>query len=308
MIHVAYCFDRNYQQHAGVSLTSLLLNFGGDGSQLCVHLVTDEIDSDFDARLDGLRRRFRARIETHLVSPQQHSQLDMLPTSNNNIPYMSTATWFRMMLANILPPQIGKVLYLDADTVVLADITELHDTSLNDCPIAAARDASEKQMSAKLGLKTYINTGVMLMDLSQWRDRGHINACLKCAANNAERLTYADQCAMNLTFAGRIRILDPKWNRFATTRNGAVDFSDAGIVHFITQHKPWQEWYANPVGGLYWRYLEVSPWAGTAPMAAQTLDQTLRVARLRSSQGRHAEAQAAYERIAQTMFNKKPKD
>ena len=300
MIHVAYCFDRNYRQHVAASIASVLLNFGGDGAELHIHLVTDSTDAEFEQRLDRFRRTYRARIEVLHVTPEQAGRVSSLPTVDEKIRYMPSATWFRMLLPALLP-SVDRLIYLDADTIVQGDLRPLWDTDLAGAPLAAVQDMSAKSMAARLGLPQYVNSGVMLFDMVQWRAAGLVEAGLTCGRRNASRIVFADQCVFNMLLEDRIRLLPAKWNAFATARNRTTDFSGASIIHYITEDKPWQAWYENPAGRLYWRYLDVSPWAGTQPESPRTLEQSLRLARLQASTDTRQEALLTYERIVHAL-------
>lgn len=168
MIHISYCFDKNYQQHFGASLMSLLLNFEGDVSDLCVHVITDEMDHVFSEKLDRLRSIFKAHIEVSLLKPDDLQKLENLPAKMEHMTFMAFATWYRILIASILPPDVQRVLHLDSDTIVLSDIRDIFNVDMKGAPIAGVADYSSEYMSAKLHLNNYINAGVLLMDLQQW--------------------------------------------------------------------------------------------------------------------------------------------
>ncbi|MEN9313633.1 MAG: hypothetical protein RIS35_26 [Pseudomonadota bacterium] len=294
MIHIAYCFDRNYRQHAAASIASLLLNCGVDGGQLHIHLVTDATDADFEGRLDGFRRAFKARIDVVPISEEQIAALSVLPKAEGYVSYMAAATWIRLLLPDVLP-HVNRLLYLDADTIVTGDIAQLWSIDLRDAPLGGVRDAMAKAMCGHLGVPEYVNAGVLLIDLAQWRTEKLSEAAIACAHRESARIRYVDQCVINLLLRGRIRLLPPRWNMFATRRNAEQDFSSAGVIHFITEDKPWQAWYEHPAGQLYWRYLEVSPWRGAQPQAPATAAQMVRLARLTRSRDQSARIAALYE-------------
>lgn len=298
MIHVSYCFDKNYRQHFGVSVTSLLLNYSGDGADLCIHIVTEEMAPDFQQKLDQLRRRFRANIEVHLLS---QDDLQLLPKMSSYMEFMSLATWYRLFLTRILPANVDRLIHLDSDTVVLSDIGELFQTDIQDAPLAGVPDYSSQTMAERLNLRSYVNSGVLLVDLKQWREQDYGNQCLEHASKNAEMLTFADQCALNTFFGDRIFLLDAKWNRYVTTRANTEDPQGAAILHFIMGDKPWHAWYENDLSKYYWQYLDVSPWAGAKAEPPQTLEKAHRLARLRHRQGQYEESMTIYENMLASL-------
>ena len=297
-MQVAYCFDRNYQQHFGASLMSLLLNAGASTSRLDVHVVTSEADRAFVDRLERIARVFRASIHLVELGPGELRCLEDLAVSSAKQSYLARATWYRVLLARILPADLSRVLYLDADTIVLRDLGELFATDIGGAPLAGVIDPSNSELSARYGLRRYVNTGVLLIDLDQWRRHDLVARVLEHGVNMREQSLYADQCAVNTFFSDRIHVLDDKWNRFVTAWNErSIALDDSAILHFLTSDKPWQSWYENGLSHHYWRYLEVSPWRGAVADAPRTLDQMHRMARLLRSQGKHSEAADRYETI-----------
>ncbi|MBK6472009.1 MAG: hypothetical protein IPF94_15200 [Betaproteobacteria bacterium] len=299
--HVAYCFDQNYEQHFGASVTSLLLNAQGPGSNLCIHVVTAQVSDAFQARLDRLTDTFRARIEVHCVQAHDVERLSRLPVTNRPLAYLTTATYYRVLLPNILPPAIDRVVYLDSDTIVLSDIRALFDIDLGQAIVGAALDMGSTAMAAKRGLDKYVNSGVMLMDLQQWRQGDYVDRCLAYALQHPDKISYGDQCAINAVCADVIQVLDPRWNRFVLSQTRSDDATGAAILHFITGDKPWQVWYENSLSSLYWRYLDVSPWSGALPVPPGTFKQAQRLARLRFMQGKAQEAVGIYEQIVTSL-------
>lgn len=297
MVHVAYCFDKNYRQHFGASMTSLLLNFDGPGSDLCIHVITDEMDHVFQTRLNRLQDTFKARIEIHIPLVEDIAEISRLQLNSRAVEHVTMATYFRLLLAKILSSSVDRVLYLDADTIILSSVRELFNTDMENATLAGAPDLSSQGMSARLQLQNYINSGVLLIDLKQWRQRNYTSRCLDYAARNPEKLLYADQCTINIVLADSLYLLDGKWNRGVTAHAKSQTADGAGVLHFITRDKPWHAWYENSLAKYYWRYLEVSPWAGALPVQPSTIEEARRMARLSFNQGNSLAAVKIYESI-----------
>ncbi len=300
-IHVVYCFDRAYQQHFGASVTSLLLNLGGSGSDLVVHVVTDETGAGLRRNIDRLAGAFQAGIELHLVPPDKLRRLAGLTLSNSAISHLSPAAYYRVLLPNILTSDIDRVVYLDCDTIILSDIRPLFETDLGSAALGAVLDRGSATMAPKRGLDRYINTGVLLMSLDIWRDEALSERCLAFATHNPEKIKYGDQCAINFVCRDLIHVLDRRWNGFVSPNIPPDEVAEAAILHYITPDKPWHAWYENSLSALYWRYLDVSPWSGAVPEQPSRVQQVHRLARLRRAQGKTAEALVLYESIVASL-------
>ena len=67
-----------------------------------------------------------------------------------------------------------KVLYLDADTLVLDDIVQLYDTPLVNQTIGAVIDPGQAYALKRLGIHSsdyYFNSGVMIIDIDRWNEK-----------------------------------------------------------------------------------------------------------------------------------------
>lgn len=296
-IHVAYCFDRNYRFAFGASVLSLILNFRGRGDRLKVHIVTDEVDEDFEQRLEQMRRIFRVDFKFYTVPGERLQRFSDRPTARS--PHVSRATLYRMILPSVLGETVGRVLYLDPDTIVLGSVDEIFETPLNGAPVAGVSDIAEKKYAARYGIDAYINAGVLLLDLEQWRRHGYGEACLRALETEPDRYYQGDQCLINRQFAGSLKVVDRNWNRQVNPRFGPGDVEGAKLLHFIGQNKPWQAWYESSLKDYFWRYLSVSPWVDKEPEQPRSLEQYVRFARTyyRSGQSMMQEGARIYEQV-----------
>ena len=302
MVNIVYCFDRGYQQHFGASVTSLLLNFEGDAANLSIFIVTDECDSMFLKKINHFENCFKASfkiIQLNENSLNQAAEIHAKVRENSHqVDHVSSPTWWRIFLAEYLPGNIDKLLYLDADTIILSSIDTLFNIDLKGAPIGGVKDFSSEQMKKKLDLDYYINSGVLLIDLKQWRKLSYTDGCISWAMENWNRLTYVDQCAINGFFKGKIEYLPPTWNQFITCKNRSHQNINQGILHFITKDKPWQSWYENALASKYWDYLKLSPCGHNCEAdRPKTFNQARQLARLHYTNGNLVNSISEYDKL-----------
>lgn len=231
-----------------------------------------------------------AGLATRSWHPHMRIVLHEIPPDANlpaEPPY-SPAIFLRLGLAEVLA-DLDRVIYLDADTVVCRDISELYDTAMDGRPLAAVPDynlfhfelhnpipirdrfgASLLYLKEELGIEyrsadNYFNSGVMLLDLAAWRRLRLAEACR--AFIRGRRLQWPDQDALNVVVGSDYVALDARWNTMAaalenmtapmTPAQAALRerwSADPWIVHYTGTRKPWL-FSPRPVphGDRFWR-------------------------------------------------------
>jgi lipopolysaccharide biosynthesis glycosyltransferase len=189
--------------------------------------------------------------------------------------HVSNATYARLLMGELLPRDIDRVLYLDSDIVVRGDIEELWNTDLGGKTVGAVLDIPRFTFQNKLGMPPdapYFNGGVLLIDLYRWRDLNIGKRALNFATEHPNRLTWWDQCALNLFLLGDWLALDSVWNfqtllvaqnchgllRFARVDRRALD--RARIIHFSGPSKPWHYLNDHPLKSEYLKYRNLTAW------------------------------------------------
>lgn len=201
--------------------------------------------------------------------------------------HLPPAALFRLLLDDLLPAGLERVLYLDADVLIVDDPGSI-------CPpaegrvVSAARDAFRPWIGGPPPLpwqevgahpsSPYFNSGVMLVDLAAWKEAAIGPRSLGLLRTH--RLPFADQCALNLVLDGDWSPLGPRWNLqnayqegdryygWVVDDAGEVDqaLASPGIVHFTGLQKPWIEALDRPHHAAWIEVLdEATPWAGWRP-------------------------------------------
>lgn len=150
--------------------------------------------------------------------------------------------WTYMSLIRLALPQLlreeARVLYLDADTIIVDDIGSLFEADLGGCPVGAVREPSRSRP-----WNPYFNAGVLLMDLDAMR--GNVCGDLIWTANH-RKMDFPDQDALNIVCHGAVHELPAIWNSCPWTAQPP----NARIIHFAADREYWtrplfQEWAAR---------------------------------------------------------------
>jgi lipopolysaccharide biosynthesis glycosyltransferase len=125
----------------------------------------------------------------------------------------SYMTYARMLIGSLVDS--AKVLYLDTDLLVAADVRPLWETPLDEAIVAAAPDPSIRSLrddyplEDECGDEPYFNAGVMLIDLSKWRKENVESELFQMIGRQPGKFKWWDQTAMNALFRRRVHLLDP---------------------------------------------------------------------------------------------------
>jgi lipopolysaccharide biosynthesis glycosyltransferase len=170
--------------------------------------------------------------------------------------HLSHAAYARLFLPEVLP-EMNKIIWLDADTLVLEDLCFLWNVDLGDSLVAAVSDdfigvaeleATRRQMG------DYFNSGVMVINLALWRTE-QLLPKIKVLMVSPD-LICEDQSVLNIICADRVRRLDHKWNYHASRYfeyPAEKRHVSPAILHFCGQCKPWAE--NTAFGQIYLRFL-----------------------------------------------------
>lgn len=164
---------------------------------------------------------------------------------NYNTQY-SKLSYLRCYFSKVLDED--KILYLDVDTLVVDNIQELWNADLQDNVLIAVHEPGEWNNHLwTYGLDdTYINSGVLIMDLKKIRDEKLDDSMIYLLNHNYYR--FPDQDVINLVCRNRIKYVDNRYNSSETT--GFRD--DAKILHYIRGNKGWIQ--QSPRSDVWYNY------------------------------------------------------
>src|SRR5690606_473341 len=123
----------------------------------------------------------------------------------------------RLLLAELLPVAVERVLYLDCDMLVRRPLEEVFDTDLEGKPIGAVLDTLHPFIMGRKDMREnpdifdlaepYFNSGLMLVDMGGWRRMDVQGAMRALAAKGWLRRLQYDQDMLNIIFRGRWKAL-----------------------------------------------------------------------------------------------------
>lgn len=304
-IHVAlavYDPKGTYSQHAGVVMTSI---FENTQSPVVVHILHDEtLTEDNRKKLRRTAEKYNQSIDLFDVTEYRKNLSEDIVSSVASV--YSVGSIYRFFIPDIL--NLDRIIYLDCDVVVNLDILELWSIDLEGNCLGGAPDRirnvsffSHDAICARLNgcpLVSYINSGVLLMDLKRIRERGELfKMSMGWLSYHKYSVKYPDQDALNALFSDSIKTIDAKFNYFFFSRKPGKDDFKGCIVHFIGV-KPWRELTGLATERLYWRMFFKSAW-GENMTPDDIIDALSDVASLSPQLHRHTKQ--CYKRIGSRL-------
>lgn len=269
VVHIAYMADSKYLPYVMTSLHSAIVNKKQE-TQYNIHLIAQEFTAE-DMR--KLKQMEQDKVVINIY-PAQNLALD--------ISHLGRFASFSVALQKLFIAEylknIDKVLYLDADTLVQTDLSDVYDTEIKEKYAAVVKDGLMYQSPEhieELSLKDksfYFNSGVMLLNLQKIRQDGIMQKAV--IYFNTHNEIFGDQDVLNVVFKGKVQPLSYLYNCNSVffeekdadflssfwgepvSQNLEQVYKAAAILHFAG-HKPWTEWFKHPyLKPLWWKYAD----------------------------------------------------
>jgi lipopolysaccharide biosynthesis glycosyltransferase len=169
--------------------------------------------------------------------------------------HITRTMYCRLMIPQLYPEE-DRILYIDADCLVLRTLDYLAglDMKSKGYPTAAVLDGGapfiKDQVKGSKSMAPAFNSGVLLMDLDVWRAKKIGEAAISLVLTRPGEMTFPDQSALNYVHDGNFFVLDPIWNSQVHS-TGIVE--SAHIIHY---HGPLKPWMGYMKGWEQWKSYE----------------------------------------------------
>ena len=203
-VYVCFTFNNNYLYPILILAKSILVNTNAEKTFVSLHfLCAPDVNKSSIA------------IFKSLINKTPNVELIFYNMSNSFINYKferySQAAYYRLLVPILINAK--KIIYLDADTLALKDITDMYKLDLNDNYVLGFYDYQKGYRREKRTEK-YINDGVMLLNLEKIRKDNKTYDLLNMTINGT-KLPKHDQTIINYSFYPKVGILPIKygiWN------------------------------------------------------------------------------------------------
>ena len=270
-IPIILAADNNYAPYMSVLMISILKNAKSNPFLDFYLLVPDNFKEEYKNKIEKDCNFYKNKQLNFINMQNEFSQTKKM------ISHITEQTYYRLRAAEILPVKYNKCIYLDVDTVVNDDISELYNIDLEDNYVAGVKgpiyhfsNNGNIKYCQKIGLPSidqYINAGVLVLNLKRIRDNNITPTLCEEALKNYPTV---DQDVINKIFYNNIKHLHFKYN-VMTKYKSIVDktlpeyekicklfgkniFEEAinypAIIHYVDITKPWNN--KNCIFAHYW--------------------------------------------------------
>lgn len=259
--------DENYLSPLRVMLHSLFTN--NKWAHVHVYLMHSSIGPQ---KLEELQKFIKSYKSTLTIIRVGEELFEDAPQRL----HITKETYYRLLVMDYLNENIKRILYLDPDIIVNHSIKNFYQCDMKDFLFAGAADSSMNQMynphKQSLGIPssaTYINAGVLLMNLENLRKSTTTKQIIEEIYQNYDRLKVQDQDFINMQYHGKIRVVTNKYNRDANYLNIKDRWEyplirikqflkkQNVVIHYLGPKKPWKENYGGKYLAEYWKYARV---------------------------------------------------
>ena len=268
MINIAVALDSNYVRYTYVMLTSLFEK-QDKNAQIHIYVLQSELTESEKACLEKLVKSYGGFIHWVQIDPSY------FPKACMEFANWPVESFYRLVLPEILPEEMDRILYLDVDIIINHSLKELYHTDFEGMALCACpepfsgigvfeyRDEMFKK-HVREGF-IYFNSGVLLMNLQLLREKYGLNSYMKVAEEYNYRLETPDQDLLNYVHWKDTKYVDTvKYNLFARfAHNFGVGYEEAKskvtMVHFLAG-KPWNAKIGHfEMERLWWDYAKKTP-------------------------------------------------
>lgn len=240
-MNLMYCGDRNIQEGLTLSILSLLRC---TGEALHIYVLTVDLNLDdrqieavSDETIRVLDKLVRARSQGSFVRKIDISQefKRCLPTAN--LATRFTPCCMLRLYADLIPDLPDTVLYLDNDILCRRDPSDFYHQALDGCEFVGVLDYYGSWFFRnRFWKRDYVNSGVMLLNLSQIRESGLFRKCRERCRD--KQMFMPDQSALN-KLAEAKRLAPRRYNEQRKLH------SDTVFQHFTTSFRAYPPWIVS---------------------------------------------------------------
>lgn len=276
-INIVLASNDNYVIAVYMALFTLIENSSATNNYDIVILESDitdenkEMISSLAKDKDNISIRFYSTKKLFEETPLWHYN------------YWTIDTYARLWIGEIFEGY-EKVVYIDCDVIILADIAELYNIDMTGYIMAGRRNHNilvnykiDKELKYyldniyKVAPNEIVNAGVLVLNVPLLKEAKPVEKCIELL-DKYKRLFMQDEEVLNQVAKGKIKYFESGWNFnniispdfifdyefLEYVKEYVQGFFEMKLIHYSTKIKPWDEpqlYYAE----LWWEWAKKCP-------------------------------------------------
>ena len=218
-IHIVFCPNNYYSYLAYTSMISILVSKNIYTYILFYLIITKEFDKNNIKLIESLYEQFDYFNISFIIMDNRYEKAYTRR-------YITKNAFFRLSLGELLP-NLDKIIYLDADTICLKDLSNLYNLNFMG-KIFLAKINTFKEGD----LNFTVNTGVLLLNLIKMRKMEIEKKVISLLNNGFRHPVFHDQAIINLYYKKYIGFLPTEYNTFTFSYKNVVQYKkDSGGLY-----------------------------------------------------------------------------
>ena len=261
-LNILFSCNSGYAIPLTVSITSIFENH--KEYPVAVYVLYSILTEEQKDILNNLAKSYRQTI--HLIPVADH-YFDTAPTLR-----WTKETYYRLLIQELLPKTLGRILYLDCDIIVHKSLNDLFKINLDNYSLAALPEI--KSFRERLGLSKkgqYFQAGVIVFDTHKTKGILTYENSIAVLKSIGGRLIAVDQDVINVMFDGKIKAIDEKFNNCNVTNfyhnniyrilnSIPKEKLDDTVIFHYSAGKPWNNMFSGSAEQIWYTYLKLSPY------------------------------------------------
>lgn len=241
-IPIFFSIDDGYAPLLSCAIQSLIENSSKEYNYK-IFILHDGLSKDNKEKLSKLETK-----PFEIIFKEMENGLESITNRVENrlrCDYFTLTIYFRLFIPEMFK-EFDKGIYIDSDIIVTGDISKLYNLDLKDNIIGACTDNSIQDVpelvnyienAVGVNRKEYINSGVLLMNLKEMREKDFSSKFLNLLNTYHFDCVAPDQDYLNAMCNGKILYIDEKWDTMPN--NNRKEIENPNLIHYNLFEKPW---------------------------------------------------------------------
>ena len=259
VLEICFICDNGYVMPTTVAITSLIKS-KKDTTRCNIYIVADELSEENEHHFKAMGSD---DVNLCVIRKSAKELRGLHSYAHGSMCVATPSALLKFSLGETLS-HLDKVLYADGDVIFRKDLLDLFNIELCENIVAAVPDTGimYSQRPILRTVKTYFNSGIMLLNLKKMREGGYAEKLIEAKRKSTDT-SLMDQNILNQVFDGLVLPLPTRYNclfvnlvrafsagafrfrlfneMFSTEYAGFKDLlDDTVVIHYSSKDKPWK--------------------------------------------------------------------